>query len=65
VRFRRAVVMCDGDDGECGRWDVDYYTETADTVDGVKITSEAPAPGWTSNGLEDFCPDHKEEAGKE
>lgn len=61
MRFRRPVVMCDAEDSECGAWDVDNYTETADSVGGVKITNEAPAPGWVSDPDADldYCPEHK------
>lgn len=61
MRTTRSVLLCDGDDGDCGAWDVDHYAETASTVGGVRITATVRAPGWTSTDLEDYCPDHKPE----
>ncbi|MGH3996292.1 MAG: hypothetical protein ACRDTJ_02375 [Pseudonocardiaceae bacterium] len=63
MRGRRPVVMCDGDGGYCGNWDVDFYTETASTVSGVQITSTERAPGWLtiSDEDEDLCPTHAKE----
>ena len=58
TQAKRSVLMCDAEDGDCGAWEVDYYAETASTVDGIPITHEHRAPGWTSTRLEDFCPEH-------
>jgi hypothetical protein len=58
VRSRWPVVSCDAEDGECGGWDLDYWTQTADTVNGIKITNDAPAPGWVRVDGNDYCPDH-------
>jgi hypothetical protein len=52
------TVHCDGDEGSCGSWDVDYFEATASTVGGVRITSERRAPGWLTVRDEDFCPEH-------
>jgi hypothetical protein len=51
-------ISCDGDDGLCGRIESDYFEGLADSVNGVRITSTTRAPGWTSEGDEDFCPKH-------
>jgi hypothetical protein len=58
VRGRTPTIHCDGDDGNCGAWDVDYYEATANSVNGISITSEHRAPGWVSTNLWDFCPEH-------
>jgi len=55
------IVLCDDLDG-CEEWSIDYHAQTADSVGGVRVTSEQPAPGWARgriDGLEwDFCPAH-------
>ena len=57
TRGQTSVVNCDGDDGFCGTWDLNYYEQGASSVDGIRVTNDAPAPGWTTrNGL-DLCPD--------
>jgi hypothetical protein len=58
MRSTTPTIHCDGDDGECGRWDVDWYEATASTVSGVRITATTRAPGWTSTDDSDLCPDH-------
>lgn len=59
-RFRRPTLWCDANDGECGAWDIDAYEETVSTIDGIPITSEQRAIGWTSTPEgEDFCLEHK------
>ena len=29
LQAQQAAIICDGDDGECGAWDLDYYAQTA------------------------------------
>lgn len=58
TRDHMPIISCDGDDGSCGRIETDYYESCASSVDGVRITSTQRAPGWSSTGDEDFCPDH-------
>lgn len=58
MRAKVSAIFCDGDDGGCGTWTSDYYEECADTVGGVKITKDKPAPGWTVIGHSDYCPEH-------
>ena len=58
MRASMHTIHCDADDGECGTWDTDYYESCADTVNGIKITREHPAPGWTVKNDHDYCPDH-------
>jgi hypothetical protein len=62
MRADAALLFCDGEEGFCGAWDLDYYAQTCSAVDGVRITLEVRAPGWTSVGDEDFCPEHMREA---
>lgn len=62
MRGRRPALLCDGDDGECGAWDVDYWTETASMVNGIRITSTRRAPGWVSTDDGDWCREHAQEA---
>lgn len=59
MRGRRPALLCDGDEGSCGNWEIDHYEETCSAVDGHAITSTERAPGWTSTDLDDFCPEHK------
>lgn len=61
MRGRRPVVMCDGDDGECGDWDIDAYEETVDRIGDIKITHEHRALGWLSVNGADYCPEHAKE----
>lgn len=63
MRFSQPTISCDGDDGLCGTVVTDYYTQGVDSVTRfdvptVRITNEAPAPGWVANRDGDFCPDH-------
>ena len=53
------VIHCDGQDGWCTEWSPDYYEQTVATVDGVKITRDAPVPGWRHSEADDFdlCPE--------
>lgn len=57
MQGKTPTIHCDADDG-CGAWDVDYYAATASTVGGVQITATERAPGWLSDGLYDYCPEH-------
>jgi hypothetical protein len=61
TRERMPVIYCDGDDGDCGEWEQDFYKQSVSKVGGVQITRESPAPGWshTSEGGwgADLCPD--------
>jgi hypothetical protein len=63
MRGRRPAIGCDADDGCCGNWDLDYWTENASTVNGVRITEAQRAPGWTvtADG-DDLCPEHSSPA---
>jgi hypothetical protein len=58
MRGPTPTVLCDAEDSLCGNWDVDYYEATASTVNGVRITQEARAPGWVNGPDFDYCPDH-------
>ena len=58
MRSSTPTLHCDARDGFCAAWDVDYYEATASTVNGVRITREQRAPGWTSTDAEDLCPEH-------
>ncbi|MFJ9387763.1 hypothetical protein ACIRON_03015 [Nocardioides sp. NPDC101246] len=69
MRFRRPVVMCDAEDGECGEWEVDDYEGGVSSVttfgpDSTTtiITATVRAPGWISTETADYCPEHKAEA---
>jgi hypothetical protein len=62
MRASEALLHCDGEDGFCGAWDLDYYAQTASSVGGVKITLTERAPGWTSVGDSDYCPEHRNDA---
>lgn len=63
MQSREAVIICDGGDGECDEWDLDFYEQNASRVGGTRITSTERAPGWTSSDAGDFCPAHKPEDG--
>lgn len=65
MRADAALLYCDAEEGFCGAWDLDYYAQTATTVGDVRITLQERAPGWTSVGDEDFCPEHKPERQKD
>jgi hypothetical protein len=58
MRATMPVIHCDGDDGDCGAWDTDYYVGNVDSVGDVRITEASPAPGWTYDRKADFhlCP---------
>lgn len=58
TRDQMPILSCDGNDGYCGAVVTDYYDQCASKVDGVAITSKRRAPGWTSAGDEDYCPEH-------
>lgn len=58
MRGTTPTLHCDGDDGFCGAWDVDYYAATVSAIDGVPVTEEHRAPGWVSTNLDDFCAEH-------
>lgn len=55
MRGKTPTIHCDGEDGFCGNWDVDYYEATASSVGDVRITQEVRAPGWISTDDDDFC----------
>lgn len=53
------IIQCDGDDGFCLAWSIDYYTQGANRACGVKITHTHPAPYWAAGpGDEHYCPTH-------
>lgn len=59
MRGRTPTLHCDGEDGDCGAWDVDYYTATVSTINGVPVTQEHRAPGWFSTRDDyDYCLEH-------
>lgn len=58
TRYQASMLSCDGDEGYCGAVETDYYDESASKVNGVPITATHRAPGWTSSGDEDYCPEH-------
>lgn len=58
TRSQMPILSCDGDDGYCGAVETDYYEGLASRVNDVPITSTQRAPGWVSQGDEDFCPEH-------
>lgn len=59
MRGRTPTLHCDAEDGFCGTWDVDYYEATVSAVNGVEISSEHRAPGWShTSGGDDLCPAH-------
>ena len=58
TRDHMPIISCDGDDGYCGAVETDYYEGLASAVDGAAITSSHRAPGWSSIGDEDYCPEH-------
>lgn len=58
MKASTAIVMCDAEEGMCGTWELDYYEQGASAVGGVRITENAPAPGWSSDRLTDLCPEH-------
>lgn len=60
MRASEALIFCDGDDGDCGAWELDYYAQNASAVNGTPITLTERAPGWTTTADDaDYCPDHK------
>ena len=53
------IIQCDGDDGFCLAWSIDYYTQGADRASGVKITRTHPAPYWVAGSDDEhYCPTH-------
>lgn len=58
TRDHMPIISCDGDDGSCYQVSTDFYESLADSVNGIRMTSTQRAPGWTSSGDEDFCPEH-------
>ena len=58
MKSREPIISCDGDDGECGIWAMDYYARDVSTVNGVRMTRVERAPGWVSIDDDDFCPEH-------
>ena len=58
MRSSTPTLHCDAEDGFCGAWDVDYDRATVSAVNGIQITDEERAPGWTTADGEDFCPEH-------
>lgn len=61
MRARVPTLHCDGDDGECYAWDLDYYETGASSVDGVQLSQGQRTPGWVSTPTSDLCPDHAKE----
>lgn len=61
MRYDAPMIQCDGSGGFCGARIDDYYEQTADAVDGVRITVTKPAPGWEVIDGEDYCPTCLEE----
>lgn len=58
MRSTTPTLHCDGEDGGCGTWDVDYYACAVSSVNGVRITKTTRAPEWRSTESGDFCPEH-------
>lgn len=58
MRGKTPTLHCDGDEGDCGTWDVDYWAADVSSVNGVRITDAARAPGWRTTDAGDFCPEH-------
>lgn len=61
MRGTTPIIVCDGLDGSCGNWDIDYYESSATTVGGVRVTETQRAPLWVNSDLGDFCPAHQHE----
>lgn len=57
MRASVPTVHCDGDDGWCTDWSVDYYEQGASAVDGVRVSENERAPEWVSDEVSDYCPD--------
>lgn len=57
MRASTSIILCDGDEGLCACWELDYWAQGASTVNGVRITQEAPAPGWICSDVADLCPE--------
>ena len=56
------TLHCDGDDGNCADWEVDYYSTDVSSINGIRPTLTERAPGWVSTEAdEDYCPDHAAE----
>lgn len=60
MRSQLPTLHCDADD--CHEWEVDDYEITTHSVNGIRITREQRALGWTNTDLDDFCPSHKPSA---
>jgi len=58
TRYEEPMMQCDGDDGYCGASERDYYEQCASAVSGIAITASRRAPGWVTDGDEDYCPNH-------
>lgn len=63
MRSLTPLLHCDGDEGLCDEWAVDYYAEGLTSVDGKPITTLRRSPGWVTvvserDGEHDFCPRH-------
>lgn len=61
MRARTPTIHCDGDDGDCGAWDMDHYETCASSVGGISITQDRRAPGWVNSDDGDYCPEHAKE----
>ena len=59
MRASIPAIYCDYD-GLCDEWEVDYYKSCAYSVGSIRITETERAPGWLSDRLNDYCPNHKE-----
>lgn len=60
TRSSMPTLHCDYD-GLCDEWSIDYYEVLARSVGDTMITRSERAPGWLSDRLYDYCPEHKVE----
>lgn len=60
MRASAPTLHCDAEDG-CDRWDIDFYEQSASKVGETRITLRERAPGWKSDDLYDYCPQHAPE----
>lgn len=53
------IIQCDGRDGRCPAWSIDYYAQRMYTISGIKITRTHPAPYWVAEADDEhYCPIH-------
>lgn len=62
TRGRTPTLHCDGEDGDCGAWEVDYWGADVSSVNGIRVTRDNRAPGWVSTDSGDWCAEHSGEA---